>query len=111
MDESLRAGLQLAVIGMGTVVLGLLVVWALIKLLVTLDRPPAPEKPPPPPIPDVDVAIDPALLAAITVAIVTHEAVRRKQAAPAMRTHWPGSLPSRWLTVGRSRQNRTWRSS
>lgn len=108
MDESLRAGLQLAAIGMGTVVLGLLVVWALIKLLVTLDRPPAPQKPPPP---DVDAAIDPVLLAAITVAIVTHEAVRRKQAAPAMRTHWPGSLPSRWLTVGRSRQNRNWRSS
>lgn len=110
MDESFRLALQLAVVGMGTVILGLGVVWALIKLLVALDRPPPPPAQSAPAHP-VEADMDPALLTAIAVAIITHEAVRRKQAAPAMRTHWPGSQPSRWLIVGRSRQNRTWRSS
>jgi hypothetical protein len=33
---------------------------------------------------------------------------RRQQAAPEMRAHEPGSLPSRWVGVGRTRQNRSW---
>ncbi len=47
-------------------------------------------------------------LAAITIAVRVHQIVRRKQAAPAMRTHQPGALPSRWLAIGRARQNQTW---
>lgn len=47
-------------------------------------------------------------LAAIAIAVQLHQTVRRKQAAPAMRTHQPGTLPSRWLAIGRTRQNRTW---
>lgn len=56
-------------------------------------------------------AIEPALVAAITVAVLTHRALRRQEAAPAMRTHWPGSLlhASRWVASGRLRQNRTFR--
>ena len=47
-------------------------------------------------------------LAAIVVAVRLHQIVRRKQAAPAMRTHQPGSLPSRWVAIGRARQSQTW---
>jgi len=47
-------------------------------------------------------------LAAIAVAVELHQIVRRKQAAPAMRTHQPGALPSRWLAIGRARQSQTW---
>lgn len=59
----------------------------------------------------IEPAIDPALVAAITVAVLTHRALRRQEAAPAMRTHWPGSLlhASRWVASGRLRQNRTFR--
>jgi len=55
--------------------------------------------------------MDPDLVAAITVAVLTHKAVRRHQAAPALRSYWPGSLlyASRWVATGRARQNRSWR--
>jgi hypothetical protein len=54
---------------------------------------------------------DPRLVAAITVAILRHEATRRLQAAPAMRSYWPGSLlfASRWVAAGRTRQGQSWR--
>jgi len=55
-------------------------------------------------------ALDPELVAAITVAVLTHKMIRRRQAAPAMRSYWPGSLlyASRWVATGRGRQNRSW---
>jgi Na+-transporting methylmalonyl-CoA/oxaloacetate decarboxylase gamma subunit len=55
--------------------------------------------------------LDPRLLAAITIAIVRHEEARRLQAAPAMRSYWPGSLlfASRWVAAGRTRQGQSWR--
>jgi sodium pump decarboxylase gamma subunit len=55
--------------------------------------------------------LDPRLVAAITVAILRHEETRRLQAAPAMRSYWPGSLlfASRWVAAGRTRQAQTWR--
>lgn len=55
--------------------------------------------------------MDPRLLAAITIAIVRHEEARRLQAAPAMRSYWPGSLlfASRWVAAGRTRQGQSWR--
>ena len=54
---------------------------------------------------------DPKLIAAITVAILRHEEARRLQAAPAMRSYWPGSLlfASRWVAAGRTRQGQSWR--
>jgi Na+-transporting methylmalonyl-CoA/oxaloacetate decarboxylase gamma subunit len=55
--------------------------------------------------------LDPRLIAAITIAIVRHEEARRLQAAPAMRSYWPGSLlfASRWVAAGRTRQGQSWR--
>jgi hypothetical protein len=43
--------------------------------------------------------------------VATHAALQRKEAAPEMRAHWPGSLlhASRWVASGRLRQNRTFR--
>ncbi len=48
---------------------------------------------------------------AITIAILRHEETRRLQAAPAMRSYWPGSLlfASRWVAAGRTRQGQSWR--
>ena len=55
--------------------------------------------------------LDPQLVAAITVAVLRHAETRRRQAAPAMRSYWPGSLlfASRWVAAGRMRQGQTWR--
>jgi hypothetical protein len=54
--------------------------------------------------------LDPQLVAAIMVATLAHRAVSRREAAPAMRSYWPGSLlyASRWVGAGRSRQNHSW---
>lgn len=54
--------------------------------------------------------LDPALVAAIGVVILRHAETRRRQAAPAMRSYWPGSLlfASRWVASGRARQARSW---
>jgi glutaconyl-CoA/methylmalonyl-CoA decarboxylase subunit delta len=58
-----------------------------------------------------DGSPEPALVAAITVAVLRHAEARRLQAAPAMRSYWPGSLlfASRWVAAGRTRQGQSWR--
>ncbi len=52
--------------------------------------------------------LTPEMLAAVMVAVRMHRRIRRKQAAPAMRTHQPGTLPSRWIGSGRVAQTQTW---
>lgn len=53
--------------------------------------------------------LDAKSLAAVAVAVITHVEVRRREAAPAMRTNQPGTPPTtgRWLATGRGRQLRT----
>jgi hypothetical protein len=55
--------------------------------------------------------LEPGLIAAITVAVARQVERRRREAAPAMRTYWPGSLlfASRWVAAGRMRQSQSWR--
>jgi hypothetical protein len=52
--------------------------------------------------------LKPEMLAAVMVAVRMHRRIRRKQAAPAMRTHQPGTLPSRWIGSGRVAQTQNW---
>lgn len=96
-------GLQMTGLGMGLVFGLLALMWGLLTIVLRLDRPPAPS---PPPVGDVD----PELVAAIMVATLAHRAQRRREAAPVMRSYWPGSLlfASRWVAIGRARQNRSW---
>lgn len=116
MAESFGVGLQLMIAGMGLVFLLLLLLWGLMAVLLRLDRAPAAEPAlaadgPGAAAPRAAVApeeLDPETVAAISVAVLLHRSIRRKQAAPAMRAHRPGSLPSRWLAAGRARQNQNW---
>jgi hypothetical protein len=132
--DNLGWGLQITALGMGLVFTLLAVLWGILVLVLKLDGAPAQSgpgdaagatpsaalpaaavdaaaesasAPDEPAVPDP--ARDPALLAAIGAAVLAHRAFRRNEAAPAMRSHWPGSLlhASRWVSSGRLRQNRT----
>ena len=112
-------GIELTVYGMGLVFLLLALLWCLIALMVRLDRSES-EAPPPGSTEPVGAevrevvrdaapgALSGEVLAAVVIACRAHRMARRKQAAPEMRTHEPGSLPSRWVGTGRTRQNRSW---
>jgi Na+-transporting methylmalonyl-CoA/oxaloacetate decarboxylase gamma subunit len=115
-------GLELTIYGMGLVFLLLAVLWGLIAWLVRLDQQAVAEPEPEPALVEaIDApagaaitapagapALPPDVLAAVVIACRAHRMTRRKQAAPEMRTHEPGSLPSRWIGTGRTRQNRSW---
>jgi Na+-transporting methylmalonyl-CoA/oxaloacetate decarboxylase gamma subunit len=115
--DNLLWGLQTTVLGMGLVFGLLAVMWGLLTLALRLDKPleppPPAAAPPPPPSPESDMprGLDGETVAAILVATLTHRAQRRREAAPAMRSYWPGSLlyASRWVGAGRARQNFGWR--
>ncbi|HEX7949198.1 MAG TPA: OadG family protein [Candidatus Limnocylindrales bacterium] len=113
--DNLGFGLQVTVLGLG-IVFGLLaLLWLLLSIAVRLDsrRPPAGVVAPRVAIRPIDGAADvsPQLVAAIAVAIKRHVDQRRRQAAPVMRSYWPGSLlfASRWVAAGRMRQGQSWR--
>lgn len=113
--DNLGFGLQVTVLGLGIVFGLLLVLWLLLTLALRFEgQPPAPE----PEAARVSIRplggpgeMEPRLVAAIAVAIARHAEARRRQAAPAMRSYWPGSLlfASRWVAAGRMRQGQSWR--
>jgi sodium pump decarboxylase gamma subunit len=119
--DNLGFGLQVTALGLG-IVFGLLVVlWLLLTLALRFEGRSGRAAAAVPPAEivtiratggaDVPETLDPQLVAAITVAIVRHADARRRQAAPAMRSYWPGSLlfASRWVASGRMRQGQSWR--
>lgn len=119
--SNLGWGLQMTVLGMGLVFSVLVLLWGLLRFVLYLEdrgtvTADAPASPPVEPAAETDAAttkgdgMDPELVAAITAAVVAHRAVRRREAAPSMRTFWPGSLihASRWVGSGRVRQNRSY---
>ena len=116
--DNLGYGLGVTLAGFGIVFGLLLVLWLLLSLAVRLDRRSTAAGPGPAragataaAMRSGSAALDPRLVAAITVAILRHTDERRRQAAPAMRSYWPGSLlfASRWVGAGRMRQGQPWR--
>ena len=121
--ENLAWGLQMTVFGMGLAFMLLALLWGLLALVLRLDAAPdagagasaaaaesAGDALGAAPPASAGRAMDPALVAAITVAVLTHKAVRRREAAPVMRSYWPGSMlyASRWVGAGRARQTHSW---
>jgi sodium pump decarboxylase gamma subunit len=105
---SIGIGLQLTIYGMGLVFLLLAVMALLIKLLLKFDSAQV-ETAGMEELPASDATgFDADQMAAIIVAVTAHRTTRRKEAAPAMREHMPGTIPSRWVTGGRSLQNTSW---
>jgi len=128
--ENLGWGLQMTVVGMGLVFALLALLWGLLHLVLKLD-PTSVETVSPEasivnaeriaaaaddaigaqvPVTRTVQGMDADLVAAIMVAAMMHREVRRREAAPAMRSTWPGSqlYASRWVTSGRTRQNHSW---
>ena len=111
MLQNFATGIQITVIGMGLVFLLLALLWGLMTLLLRLDRSRATEAVPTQPgaaLKKSEDQLSPETLAAVMVAVRMHRRIRRKQAAPAMRSHQPGTLPSRWVGAGRTGQNQNW---
>lgn len=108
MESDLQFALELTVTGMGLVFLLLALLWGLISLLLRLDRSPAPAPRTAPAAAERDTSLPADLMAAITVAVLTHRAERRKEAGAEVRSVAPGVAPSRWLVIGRTRQTRRW---
>jgi len=114
--DNLAWGLGITVVGMGLVFVLLALLWGLLTLALRWDRPAATDDADSgdavaAPIVEAPAGMAPALVAAIAIAVIAHAAARRREAAPAMRHYWPGSLlfASRWVDVGRARQNMSWR--
>jgi hypothetical protein len=124
--DDLGFGLWVTLVGMGLVFGLLIALWLLLSVALRLEaRPPAGTDERPATereaVTDLErVAIrstdggpppEPGLVAAIGVAVARHAESRRLQAAPAMRSYWPGSLlfASRWVSAGRTRQSQSWR--
>ena len=128
--ENLAGGLQMTVLGMGLVFALLGLLWGLLTLVQKLDKEPTktvsaeaanalaeriaavaddavgaqvPERP-------TVNGLPADLVAAILVATMKHKLTLRRQAAPVMRSYWPGSqlFASRWVNAGRARQNNSW---
>jgi len=120
--DHLSWGLQMTALGMGLVFGLLTLLWGLLTIVLRLDRPPdaavaGPAGPavamPADDAHGVPVAApgpDAELAAAILIATLAHRAHRRREAAPTMRSYWPGSMlyASRWVGAGRARQNHSW---
>jgi Na+-transporting methylmalonyl-CoA/oxaloacetate decarboxylase gamma subunit len=105
----LAAGLRLSLLGLGLVFLVLALLAALVALIVRLDgaRDGEEANASAPAVSDVMSAAEAELLAAAVVAVRAHRILKRREAAPALRAHLPGTLPSRWVGAGRTRQNRS----
>ena len=128
--ENLEWGLKMTVLGMGLVFALLGLLWALLTVVLMLDKEPTAEVSPQAAMAEAEriaaVADDavgaqtpepatvngmPAdLVAAILVATMKHKLTLRRQAAPFMRSYWPGSqlFASRWVATGRARQTYNW---
>jgi sodium pump decarboxylase gamma subunit len=125
--DNIAFGLWMTVMGMGTVFLLLVLLMLMLRGIGWLDQrgkrtPPTPSHTAPAepaagegfaePEPASPGGLTPELIAAISIAVITHARVRRGQAAPAMRQVQPGSqlFASRWVSVGRSYQNQPWKA-
>lgn len=128
--ENLAWGLQMTVLGMGLVFALLALLWVLLTVVLMFDKEPKPvvsEQATQVEAEHIAAVADDAigaqvperatvngmpadLVAAIMIATMKHKQTLRRQAAPYMRSYWPGSqlFASRWVAAGRARQNYNW---
>lgn len=109
MTSSLALGAQLTLMGMGLVFAILTLLWVLISLLSWTDRhAKKADAPMPTVLHEAEPEVSAELTAAIIVAVLAHRSERRREAGPEVRSYAPGSLPSRWVGSGRTRQTQGW---
>ncbi len=115
--HDLAFGLRIAALGMGLIFGLLALLWGGLALIGRLDaRLVAREEreggPAAPARQAGEEQLPPEVLAAVAIAVATHAALVRREAAPTQRAHQPGSqlFASRWLAAGRTRQTRAYGS-
>lgn len=111
-------GLEMLLLGMGSIFIMLILLMCVLLLVTFLDRPKAEEPEPqeleqPAEVLEIEAegGLSAQQLAAISVAVVTHADHMHKQAVPYAREHAPGSRlwASRWVAHGRARQTQNGR--
>lgn len=116
--HDLAFGLRLGALGMG-IIFGLLaLLWGGLVLIGRLDAALVAREergggePGPAAREAGEEHLPPEALAAVAIAVATHAALVRREAAPSQRAHQPGSqlFASRWLAAGRTRQTRAYGS-
>ena len=109
--DNLGFGLSVALAGLA-IVFGLLIgLWLLLAVALRFDRRASSVTAPATAVASRSTDLEPPLAAAITLAVIRHTEALRRQAAPAMRSHAPGSqlFASHWVASGRMRQGQPWR--
>jgi Na+-transporting methylmalonyl-CoA/oxaloacetate decarboxylase gamma subunit len=115
----LAFGLRIAGLGMGLIFGLLALLWGGLVLIGRLDVALVAREErragEPRPVPEgrgEGEQLPPEVLAAVAIAVATHAALVRREAAPTQRAHQPGSqlFASRWLAAGRTRQTRAYGS-
>lgn len=112
--EHLDWGIKMTVLGMGLVFALLGLLWALLTVILMLDKE---EEVPEHVAADagyeepeaVSAGIPANLVSAIVIAALKHKKSLRG-GAPMMQTTWSGSQSSLWAAAGRARQTNTWTS-
>ena len=111
--ENLDWGIKMTVLGMGLVFALLGLLWALLTVILMLDKEDVPEHEAADAgyeEPEAVAAGIPAnLVSAIVIAALKHKKSLRG-GAPMMQTTWSGSQSSLWAAAGRARQTNTWTS-
>ncbi|MDR2508187.1 MAG: OadG family protein [Candidatus Accumulibacter sp.] len=111
-------GLKMTVIGMGLVFCMLGVLWALLTVILALDKPDEEEEEAPaaseaseeeaaPASQSASAGLPADLVSAIAIAVTKHAAALQGGGASIVRTTWSGQQ-SNWVAAGRSRQTNTW---
>lgn len=111
--ENLEWGLKMTVLGMGLVFTLLGLLWALLTVILMLDKEEEEEH--------VEVAAASAepeaaapssltadLVSAIVAATLKHKKTLRGGASSLTQTSWSGNQSSLWLAAGRARQTNNW---
>ena len=115
--ENLEWGLKMTVLGMGLVFTLLGLLWALLTVILALDKGDEEEEAPasaaeavaeeePQQAAAGNLTAD--VLSAIVVATLKHRKALRGGAASLMKTTWSGAQSSLWVAAGRARQTNNW---
>ena len=108
--ENLDWGIKMTVLGMGLVFALLALLWALLTVILMLDKEEEEQEEAGAGSDEPQAAgsLTADLVSAIVAATLKHKKTLRGGAASLTQTSWSGSQSSLWLAAGRARQTNNW---